>query len=153
MPYQFVREPLIPEDADKLANACETLQEKLIIWTLLDTGLRVSELCNLTLENIQWQTASSASRVRVGIVRLISPCSWCFTGKQDSRFYRNYKGKTRENWLRGLDLNQGPSGYEPDELPGCSTPRSEGTECVSKSPGSWQVFFGANSQQGGASWV
>ena len=26
-------------------------------------------------------------------------------------------------WLRGLDLNQGPSGYEPDELPDCSTPR------------------------------
>jgi hypothetical protein len=29
------------------------------------------------------------------------------------------------NWLRGLDLNQRPSGYEPDELPGCSTPRDE----------------------------
>ena len=28
------------------------------------------------------------------------------------------------NWLRGLDLNQRPSGYEPDELPDCSTPRS-----------------------------
>ncbi len=26
-------------------------------------------------------------------------------------------------WLRGPDLNQRPSGYEPDELPGCSTPR------------------------------
>ncbi len=25
--------------------------------------------------------------------------------------------------LRGLDLNQRPPGYEPDELPGCSTPR------------------------------
>jgi hypothetical protein len=27
------------------------------------------------------------------------------------------------NWLRGWDLNPRPSGYEPDELPGCSTPR------------------------------
>jgi hypothetical protein len=25
-------------------------------------------------------------------------------------------------WLRGLDLNQGPLGYEPNELPDCSTP-------------------------------
>ncbi len=25
-------------------------------------------------------------------------------------------------WLRGLDLNQRPLGYEPNELPGCSTP-------------------------------
>src|SRR4051812_14618343 len=30
-----------------------------------------------------------------------------------------------ENWLRGRDLNPRPSGYEPDELPGCSTPRLE----------------------------
>ena len=29
----------------------------------------------------------------------------------------------RRNWLRGRDLNPRPSGYEPDELPGCSTPR------------------------------
>ncbi len=29
------------------------------------------------------------------------------------------------NWemVLGLDLNQRPSGYEPDELPDCSTPR------------------------------
>src|SRR6202012_4393367 len=31
---------------------------------------------------------------------------------------------TEKNWLRGPDLNRRPSGYEPDELPGCSTPRS-----------------------------
>ena len=28
-------------------------------------------------------------------------------------------------WLRGRDLNPRPSGYEPDELPDCSTPRLE----------------------------
>ena len=28
-------------------------------------------------------------------------------------------------WLRGRDLNPRPSGYEPDELPGCSTPHLE----------------------------
>src|SRR5690606_14442553 len=29
----------------------------------------------------------------------------------------------RCNWWRGWDLNARPSGYEPDELPNCSTPR------------------------------
>src|ERR1700731_5163602 len=33
-------------------------------------------------------------------------------------------------WLRGLDLNQRAPGYEPDELPGCSTPRKHHSECV-----------------------
>jgi hypothetical protein len=31
----------------------------------------------------------------------------------------------REGWLRGRDLNPRPLGYEPNELPDCSTPRQE----------------------------
>ncbi len=55
MPYQYKREPLSSEESDKLANAAESFQEKLVIFTLLDTGLRVSELSGLTKDNIQWQ--------------------------------------------------------------------------------------------------
>lgn len=58
MAYQFKREPLTPVEADKLYQACNFVQEKLIIWILLDTGLRVSELCSLTPQNILWQQKS-----------------------------------------------------------------------------------------------
>lgn len=51
----YVREPLRPEEADRLCQACKTVLEKLTIWILLDTGLRVSELCGLTPQNILWQ--------------------------------------------------------------------------------------------------
>jgi hypothetical protein len=28
-----------------------------------------------------------------------------------------------KGWLRGMDLNHRPLGYEPNELPDCSTPQ------------------------------
>ena len=43
-------------------------------------------------------------------------------------------GRLNQIWLRGLDLNQRPSGYEPDELPGCSTPRQVEGECTQGGP-------------------
>jgi integrase/recombinase XerD len=55
MPYQYKREPLTPDEANRLANACQTHEEKLVVWTLLDTGLRVSELASLTKDNLDWQ--------------------------------------------------------------------------------------------------
>jgi hypothetical protein len=35
------------------------------------------------------------------------------------------EGYRKEGWLRGVDLNHRPLGYEPNELPGCSTPQFE----------------------------
>src|ERR1700760_3087842 len=46
------------------------------------------------------------------------------------------------NWLRGWDLNPRPSGYEPDELPGCSTPRLVGHQ-----PSGFAVLRKGNSQE------
>ena len=33
--------------------------------------------------------------------------------------------KSLKRWLRGVDLNHRPLGYEPNELPDCSTPRND----------------------------
>ena len=51
----FVREPLSGEECNRLVNACETFREKLVVWSLLDMGLRVSEFCDLRRKDIQWQ--------------------------------------------------------------------------------------------------
>jgi integrase/recombinase XerD len=55
VPYQFKREPLTQDEANRLAQACSNSREKLVVWTLLDTGLRVSESSGLKRENLDWQ--------------------------------------------------------------------------------------------------
>ncbi len=44
------------------------------------------------------------------------------------------------NWVQGLDLNQRPSGYEPDELPGCSTLQQMGAVNVAGDCGLSMAF-------------
>ena len=55
MAHNYMREPLNGEEYDRLVNACIKFRERLAIWTLLDTGLRVSEFCDLKRKDIQWQ--------------------------------------------------------------------------------------------------
>lgn len=38
-----------------LERACETGQERILIWTLLDPGLRVNEFTSLSRDYIDWQ--------------------------------------------------------------------------------------------------
>ena len=55
MPRQYAREPLSSDEGNRLIQACETLRERQVILILLDTGLRVSELAQLTKQHILWQ--------------------------------------------------------------------------------------------------
>jgi hypothetical protein len=52
----------------------------------------------------------------------VLPCSKKFAAENSGRPSKSF---VKEIWLRGRDLNPRPSGYEPDELPGCSTPHFE----------------------------
>jgi integrase/recombinase XerD len=56
--YQYKREPLTVEERLKLENACQTYREKLIVFGLLDTGLRVSEFCAIKRLDVDWQNSS-----------------------------------------------------------------------------------------------
>lgn len=55
MAYQYRREPITPQEADALVKACKSGEEKLVVWTLIETGMRVSEAAGLTKESLDTQ--------------------------------------------------------------------------------------------------
>jgi len=52
MPYQFKRESPTQEKANHLANACQTHEEKLVVWTLLDRLTTTEIYLNLSPEDV-----------------------------------------------------------------------------------------------------
>ena len=55
MVLTYKREPLEEDEILALRKACKTFEEEVIINVLLETGMRVSELVNLTEDKISWQ--------------------------------------------------------------------------------------------------
>ena len=53
--YQFRREPLTKDEANRLKNACVTVEERVVVYTLLDTGIRVAELAGIIKDRVDWQ--------------------------------------------------------------------------------------------------
>jgi integrase/recombinase XerD len=47
--------PLTADESDRPSNAADTPTERPVVWILLDTGLRVGELCDLTSRSVLWQ--------------------------------------------------------------------------------------------------
>jgi len=59
MAYEYKREPLNRDETARLENACQTPRERLVVWTLLDTGRRVGELSGVSRQMIDWQGCSA----------------------------------------------------------------------------------------------
>ncbi len=56
---QVVKKPLIDEEIETLRLNCKTKKELAIVDFLLDTGVRVSELCNIKMEDVDFQHYSA----------------------------------------------------------------------------------------------
>ena len=68
----------------------------------------------------QWLEALKANPDEKAIHLLIERIDVKHNGHQNNKYSDIRRW---ENLVAGLDLNQRPSGYEPDELPNCSIPR------------------------------
>lgn len=65
------RKPLDSSNIEKLIQHCRTYKEKLVVLTLLDTGIRVSELIDIKPTDIFWQRGYILIRGKGGKERIV----------------------------------------------------------------------------------
>lgn len=74
MKREFKREPLTGDETNKLMNSCDSGEEKLLVWGLLETGLRIDEYLRVRKEMIDWQ-ARRITVIGKGKKRRVVPLS------------------------------------------------------------------------------
>lgn len=98
---QYKREPLEDFEIDALKKACESFEDSLIINVLLETGMRVSELANLTKDQISWQRDCIATIGKGGKRRVI-PMSKATRFYLAEHFKDHSKIEVGQRWIQKI---------------------------------------------------
>ena len=110
------RHPHHPTDARTREHSADAaLSERDGRRTAKRTGGELEQQRPTTSTRFGSLNCSTANRNDRPSLRLCALSHICHTGRS----------RASESWLRGQDLNLRPLGYEPNELPDCSTPRQE----------------------------
>ena len=101
MALTYKREPLEEEEIKVLRTNCKSFYEQLIINVLLETGMRISELTNLTSENVSWQRDCLIIWGK-GNKRRVIPMSNKARGFLKEHFRNNNRIKITPRWAQQI---------------------------------------------------
>src|SRR4051795_5915798 len=85
-------------------------------WLRTESNRRHMDFQSIALPTELLSHIEPLTLLKMAVRTGLEPATSCVTGRHSNQL--NYRTK-----LRGQDLNLRPPGYEPDELPDCSTPR------------------------------
>lgn len=101
MAFTYKREPLEDDEVQLLRIACKTFCEELVINVLLETGMRVSELTNLDVDQISWQR-DCITTIGKGNKRRIIPMSPIARKYLTAFFHDKHRLKMTSRWAQQI---------------------------------------------------